>query len=120
MVYATVITVHTYRNCWHLGANKKYRIVWFLNKPETNYPAYENVEYFYRHGLDSKSVMKKMLYENRARFILDSNAFVYKQRKDQIRIHMTHGDPYKVAYEYTSLIGDVDGVLTSSSLFKDS
>ncbi len=101
------------------GANKKYKIVWFLNKPETNYPAYENVEYFYRHGLDSKSVMKKMLYENRARFILDSNAFVYKQRKDQIRIHMTHGDPYKVAYEYTSLIGDVDGVLTSSSLFKD-
>lgn len=101
------------------GVNKKYKIVWYLNKNFTDYPKYHNVEYVYRHSDDRASVLKRLYYENTAKFIFDGNVFIYKQRKDQVRIHLTHGDPYKVAYEYTSLIGDANGILTSSSYFID-
>ena len=45
------------------GVNKKYKIVWYLNKNFTDYPKYQNVEYVYRHSDDREKTPLRSLVQ---------------------------------------------------------
>ena len=88
--------------------NEKYKIYWFLNKQVPDLQPPENV-YFHPKmvgGLLNK--LKAKWISARAKFIIDSNNYVYKVHKKQIRIHLKHGLPMKDASAYNSAIGEVD------------
>jgi CDP-glycerol glycerophosphotransferase (TagB/SpsB family) len=57
----------------------------------------------------------------RSRYIIDSNAYIHKRRKGQIRLHLGHGMLMKITPDYhrPDKIGDCDGFLITSPFWAD-
>ncbi len=90
------------------GYNKKYKFVWILNQKKKDIRLPENV---YMQSKGVASVFEKFKAHwtiARAKYIIDSNVFIHKVHKNQIRIHLKHGLPLKDASFYTKKTGDVD------------
>lgn len=108
------------------GVNQRHRIHWALHGSREGAEASgtagipetlpENVDVFYldAHGFSQMWQRFRVLY--RSRYILDGNSYIYKRRKGQVRIHLGHGMPVKIAPGYSNAgkIGDVDGCLVTS------
>ncbi|MBP3328077.1 MAG: CDP-glycerol glycerophosphotransferase family protein [Clostridia bacterium] len=98
--------------------NKKYKIVWLLNSNHHNLKLPDNVYAFEREG-SIKNRFRYYWLTSRSRFIFDSNIFVQKVHKEQIRIHLKHGLPMKDASDYTKTIGNLDLLCVPSDFWID-
>lgn len=98
---------------------KKYKIYWFLNQSKTgNEKKIKNVDYIERHSASFLESLKLHYVLYRAKFIFDSNNFVYMQRKNQVRIHLGHGMPIKAPRKYCSEAREMSHILVTSNAFK--
>lgn len=96
------------------GLNKKYKIVWVVDdKEEFNDIEIPNVKFISRNN----GILEKIRFLF-AKYIIDCNQFILKRNKNQFRIHLTHGQPLKIATEYFSAVGEFDYMTTTSEYFK--
>lgn len=99
--------------------DEKYKIVWILSGINSNdYPKGNNV-YYYKRNASLFEKVKITYILNTAKYIFDSNDYIYKKRNSQIRIHLGHGMPLKYSAEYSKNLGEVDGVLVTSDVFRE-
>ncbi|MCR5691483.1 MAG: CDP-glycerol glycerophosphotransferase family protein [Eubacterium sp.] len=104
------------------GVNKRVKIHWGLHRPEEEFSDLpEGVDTFAlkARGLGQQVKRLKILY--RSRYIVDSNSYIKKRRKGQIRIHLGHGMLIKITRGYHGYdqLGEVDGYLTMGANWKD-
>ena len=70
------------------------------------------------HADDSlKNLFVKLYYLMTAKIIVDCNRYVHKRKKEQVRIHLTHGMPIKNCDEYFKGIGECDVLTVMSDAF---
>ncbi|MBQ8228879.1 MAG: CDP-glycerol glycerophosphotransferase family protein [Clostridia bacterium] len=96
-----------YKEFLKRGYNKKYKLIWLINGNNYSDTLPYNVSVVKRDG----SLSEKLIYYwilSRSKFIIDSNNFVKKVHRRQIRIHLKHGLPIKDASQYTKTIGELD------------
>ena len=82
------------------GVNKDCRIYWATSGSTSKLQRVPNV-----FSVRKDSFRYKLIH-NTAKFIIDSNDYVLKTRKNQFRIHLTHGMVLKMPYEYASMAGE--------------
>ena len=89
---------------------KKYKLVWFVNKNENIKTELCGARILCVNISDARlsQKFKRMYYNYTAKIIIECNQYVYKMREKQIRIHLGHGMPLKMADEYMSNIGKCD------------
>ncbi len=107
-----------YQEMLRRGINKKYKIVWLLNNSTVSISLPNNVSAFPREG----STKNRLIYywlTSHSRFIIDSNLYVKKAHKNQIRIHLKHGLPIKDASNYNRTIGSLDVLCVPSDYWID-
>ncbi len=99
--------------------NEKYKIFWFVDdKNRFKNIKIKNVYFVNCFGKITFLQNLKKLYINiKAKYIIDCNKFVYKKNKNQKRLHLCHGMPYKQVLEYCKLTGEVDYMLSLSDFF---
>ncbi len=93
--------------------NKKYKIIWLLNNPGQYEDLPPNVSVINRTG----SLYDKLVFYYtlaRSKFIVDSNVYVKKVHKKQIRVHLKHGLPIKDSSFYTQNTGAIDTLCVPS------
>ena len=95
------------------GFNKRHRIYWLIRGtvPE-ELP--QNVYAVPRESSSFSQEIKRLRILYGSRFILDSNSYIQKRRKGQVRFHLGHGMPIKYVPEYTCWeeIGECEAYLT--------
>lgn len=93
------------------GINKKYKIIWCVDdKDKFKDIKIKNVKFITRNDkFPNKQIFD--YYNLFAKCIVDCNKFIFKRNKDQFRIHLTHGPFFKIAYEYSRGVGNVDYIL---------
>lgn len=96
------------------GLNKKYKIVWFVDKN-----IFDDVKDANVYFIESSS-LKAKYYRMFAKYIIDCNKYVPKVNKHQLRIHLMHGEALKLTYDYCEAIGEIDYVCGLSDFFKKS
>lgn len=101
--------------------NEKYKIYWFVNDKNLYKDInLKNVHFISYYGTTTFFEKIKILYINiKAKYIIDCNKLVYKKNKNQKRLYLTHGMPYKAVPEYFNLIGNADYILSLSPFFND-
>ena len=84
------------------GLNKKFRLYW-VTSGQNHMP-------FAAHHVFSvsRNSTRYRFIHNTAKYIIDSNNYVYKTRKHQYRLHLTHGMALKLPYDYSGMVGDFD------------
>lgn len=93
--------------------NEKYKIYWIVqNKKKFEDKKIKNVAFCNRHSF------KYELLHFSAKYIIDSNTFIPIIRKNQFRIHLGHGCPIKLTYEYSSQVGKLTYTTVLSPFFK--
>ena len=99
------------------GTNNRMKIHWAVHgrEPVTK-DLPESVDTF---RLDPKGFREnwkrlKVLYTSR--YIVDCNSFIKKRRKGQIRVHTSHGMPFKLLLSYSNyeVMGEMDRYLMTS------
>ncbi len=100
--------------------NEKYKIVWFVqNADNFKNLKIKNVRFQTFFGIPKKFRSKYTNYCYKyAKIILDGNKYIKKSNKNQIRIHLNHGSPFKNALQYNIGIGDVDYIIVQSAFFR--
>lgn len=101
--------------------NEKYKIFWFVDdKDKFKNINVKNVYFINCFGKIKFHEKLKSKYINlRAKYIIDCNKIIYKKNKNQKRLYLGHGMPYKVVSEYCSSIGYVDYMVSLSPFFDD-
>jgi len=99
--------------------NEKYKIYWFVNDKNLYKDInLKNVYFISYYGSPTFFEKIKILYINiKAKYIIDCNKLVYKKNKNQKRLYLTHGMPYKAVPEYFDLIGNADYIVSLSPFF---
>lgn len=103
------------------NVGKKYKFVWVVREKSQ-----------YRRkllGHKIKCVIKKpdsliekirfSYYQNRSKYLIDSNDFIRKKHDDQVRVFLWHGMPFKIvrAYEKQKDFADINTI--TSDIFKN-
>lgn len=113
------------------GVNKRHRIHWALHRDVSQcslsqsgtlqYDLPENVDTFYLDARGFRQMWKRFLVLYRSRYIIDSNSYIYKRRRGQIRLHLGHGMLMKITPEYHNAqkIGELDGYLVTAPFWRD-
>ena len=104
------------------GVNKRHRIHWALHRDDIpRYGLPENVDTFYLDARGLRQMWKRFRVLYRSRYILDSNSYIYKRRRGQIRLHLGHGMLMKITPEYHNAqkIGELDGYLVTAPFWRD-
>lgn len=104
------------------GVNKRHRIHWALHGQDVSVPKLpEQTDTFYLDAKGFSQMWKRFFVLYRSRYIIDCNTFIHKRRKGQIRLHLGHGVPLKVALDYTNpkKIGACDGYLLTGPYWFD-
>ena len=112
-------TYALYKELLRNKVNDKYKIFWFVdNKDKFENINIKNVHFVNCFGQSTLSEKLKIKYINfTAKYIIDCNKLLYKKNKNQKRLFLGHGMPYKSVPEYFASIGNVDGMLSLSSFF---
>ena len=95
------------------GLNNKYKMIWFVEDASL----YQNSNINNVYYVNRNNRFKCLYYNLFAKYIIDSNTFVKKLNKNQIRIYVTHGLPMKAVRSYFETIGHVDYITVSSKFF---
>lgn len=90
------------------GVNKKYKLVWMLNKEDTGYPAIENVVYA------AKGDNRRKWYMIQAKCMICCNSFLSSDNPEQKKFFLTHGMYVKRPTSYYTLPKDIQYCLSSS------
>ena len=98
-----------------LGYNKKIKLVWFVTDKEK----FKDIKVKNVKFVGENEKYKISYYRHFARYIIDSNKFINKLNKNQLRIHLTHGTALKDAKKYCSQIGNFDYVIQISDYFTE-
>lgn len=99
--------------------NDKYKLFWFVD----NKNMYKNINiknvYFITAYKKTNffDTLKRKYINYKAKYIIDCNKLVYKKNKNQKRLYLSHGMPYKAVPEYSKSIGNVDYMLSLSPFF---
>lgn len=92
------------------GYNKDYKIVWFVRSRQ-KYDLPNNVITVPLYGAS----IKRVYYNSIAKYLIYENEFLYKRKKDQISIYLTHGTrSLKNSKGLITLPKDVDYVVSAS------
>lgn len=109
-----------FRELIRRGINHKYRIYWMKNFRDVQVPEFpENVYTFENDCHTLREIIRRAYILNCSRFIFDSNSFINKRRKRQVRIHLGHGMPIKIDLGYSRKFGDCDKYVVQSGFWKD-
>ncbi len=106
-----------YQYLLSIGFNKRHRIYWALHDKERELPELPyHVKTFYLDASGQSEMRRRFFALYRCRFILDSNTYIKKRRKKQVRIHLGHGMLIKITPDYHNKdkIGELDGYLTTA------
>ncbi len=114
-------TYSLYKMLLENNVNKKYKLFWFVyDKNMYKHIKIKNVYFINAFGQISLFDKIKKIYINfKAKYIIDCNKFIYKMNKNQKRLHLGHGMPYKLVPEYCNLTGETDYILSLSNFFND-
>ena len=104
-------TKYVYDELIRRGVNEKCKIYWFLYNDLRQYDKQKNVKFI------KQDSFKARVLRFRAKFIVDSNVYIKKERDEQFRIFLGHGSPLKMAYAYLREAGDLDYAVVSSDYF---
>lgn len=111
-----------YEEMLRRGVNKRYRIYWirtFHTEEEGGASLPENVATVQKEPRTFRESLKRAYVLNCCRCIIDCNSFIYKRRKNQVRIHLGHGMPIKIDLEYSRKFGDCDKYVVQSEFWKE-
>lgn len=97
----------------------KYKFVWILSDPKSIRKSFYGIPVIciLRKPSSIAESIKKIWYLNSARYIVDSNLFVFKRKPEQIRIHLFHGMLVKDVPEYIKTRKQADVAVTTSPIF---
>ena len=96
------------------GINNSYKIYWIVkDKKEFSDIKVKNVKFVNRNSL----YYKYLIFTSKV--IIDSNMFIPKRNKYQLRIYLEHGMLLKEARKYFDDIGEYDFFTVTSDYFKD-
>lgn len=109
-------TRYIYEEMINREYNKKYKIFWLVHdlKKFKNIKI-ENVFFISNCGIKNMIRAQYVIYK--AKCIIDSNLYIGKRNKNQIRIYTTHGMPIKFSPDYCNQMGKTDCIISTSSHF---
>lgn len=87
--------------------NKKYKLIWVLNKEQDNLPQMDNVSYILA------SDKRLLFYKLTSKCLICCNNFLLTQRKGQTSFYLTHGTPIKSLHEYYTIPEKIDYCLSA-------
>ena len=93
--------------------NEKIKIVWLV----TDINKFRNIKIKNVKFISYKERLKLKYYSSL--YLMDSNRYLKKINKHQMRIHLRHGESLKLARDYCKQCGDVDYTIELSSFFTD-
>lgn len=113
-----------YRFFLQKGVNQRHRIHWALHNgtpQDAGGGLPVNVDTFYLDAHGIRQMWKRFRILYRSRYIIDSNSYIYKRRRKQIRLHLGHGMLIKITPEYHNVdkIGELDGYLVTAPFWRD-
>lgn len=97
--------------------NDKYKLIWLLNGNIKKKFGKNVVSINRKVGNNPIKYLILAYYLYSSKIIIDSNSYVHKMKKEQIRIHLGHGMPFKNALKYCRQIEDFDYILSLSKTF---
>lgn len=106
-----------YQEMKHRGFDKKYKLVWAVDKDFKAPAGVKSVPFFGRLSRLQRS--RRVLYKTLAKLIIDSNRPIYKKNPDTVRIFVRHGGPFKKCPDYMHSIGEVNYMLTLSQALQE-
>ena len=101
------------------GVNKKNKIIWFVKNPNNFSDIKIKNVYFYKRYGNIILKLRYYYYLLFSKYIIDCNDYIKKINKNQFRLHLTHGAPFKDANEYASNCGDLDYIVCLSDFFSN-
>ena len=111
-------TYEIYNKLLDNKVNEKYKFVWFVsNKDKFKDIKIKNVEFVNYLSEDKNDKAIVNYYTKHAKIIIDSNNFVQKRNRHQIRYYLFHGMGYKNVSEYSNACGNADYLVTTSDIF---
>lgn len=89
---------------------EKYTLVWILKTDEESRDELcgKKIKCIFRSPKTLKEKLEYHYYTIFSKFIIDSNSYVKKKNKKQIRVFLGHGMPVKIVMSYNSQKGEVD------------
>ena len=113
-------TKKVYEKLLENKVNEDYKIVWFVDDyKKFNHIKEKNVKFInIIPGKNIINILKKTYYLCSAKIIIDSNKYINKVKKEQIRFHLCHGTPIKKVDDYSGSIGEADFILEIGDYFK--
>lgn len=113
-------TYEIYKKLLSKKVNDKYRLVWFVTDVKEFKDIKEKNVKFVSYSKGSiLEKLKRKYYNRTAKIIIDSNNYVYKKNKHQIRLHLFHGIGFKKVPAYSNACGEADYFITISPYFND-
>lgn len=103
------------------GFLERHRIYWALHYRGQEIPGLpENVDTFYLNAGNFRDLWKRLRVLYGTRYLFDSNSYIKKRRKGQVRVHLGHGMLIKVTPDYHNAeeIGELDGYLVTGDFWK--
>lgn len=99
--------------------NEKYKIYWIAIEDVKNFKdiKIKNVLFINQKSKNLFSKLKITMLRIFSKYIIDCNYYIKKMNKNQMRIHLTHGMPIKLTYEYCSQSGEFDYATVTSDYF---
>lgn len=94
------------------GLNKKYRFVWLVKDKNAKLPVIENVFYVDKNSFFNRMQFKKYNYCSKC--IIFCNKAIWKQKREQLSVFLTHGSPMKSIRDHYWIPRDVDYCLSAS------
>ena len=96
---------YVFKECIRQNINNNYKLIWFCSHfdKKIDYPQYQNVKFVNR-----ENKLIKVYYQLFAKYIIDCNYYIKKINKNQFRMHLTHGCPFKDLPNYWNSMGCVD------------
>lgn len=99
------------------GLNKKYKLVWAVDKDFKVPPGIKSVPFFGK--LTRLQRYRRSFYKKHVKLIIDSNRPIYKENPESVRIYTRHGGPFKKCPDYMHYLKKMDYMLTLSPAMQD-
>ena len=91
------------------GLNKKYKLVWFVEKEEIDFPKIKNVKYIN----PERNRLSWIFYATQARAFVCENRFLEGNKKCQLSFYLSHGLPIKSIKKHYTIPSFVDYCFTT-------
>ena len=105
----------------HTDVDQKYELVWIIKDIRNRKTELfgKKINYILKDADTPLEMARYIYYLTRAKFIIDCNSYVYKRHRDQVRVFLGHGMPFKIVKTYDYKKGEVDVNTITTYLFND-